>query len=105
MKHEKGGEVLSFYFKILEGVFDLTKILERKELDNFNKTLIDVGILKNQYLQRAPYFYMKATVLFDILTTMETQGKLSSFNFLAEIDNKLDEDDPILTVKTDYTPY
>ena len=48
---------------------------------------------------------MKAAVLFDILSTMEVNGLLSSFNFLAEIDNKLEEDDPILTVKTDYTPY
>ena len=99
------GEVLSFHFRIVEGIFDLTKILSRKELDDFNKTLIDVGILKNKYLERSPYFYMKATVLFDILSTMETNGLLSSFGFLAEIDNKLEEDDPVLTVKTDYTPY
>ena len=99
------GEVVSFHFKIVEGIFDLTKILDRKELDDFNKTLIDVGILKNKYLERSPYFYMKATVLFDILSTMEVNGLLSSFNFLAEIDNKLEEDDPVLTVKTDYTPY
>ena len=99
------GEVVSFHFKIVEGIFDLTKILSRKELDDFNKTLIDVGILKNKYLERSPYFYMKATVLFDILSTMEVNGLLSSFNFLAEIDNKLEEDDPVLTVKTDYTPY
>ena len=99
------GEVVSFHFKIVEGIFDLTKILDRKELDDFNKTLIDVGILKNKYLERSPYFYMKATVLFDILSTMEVNGLLSSFNFLAEIDNKLEEDDPVLPVKTDYTPY
>ena len=73
------GEVVSFHFKIVEGIFDLTKILDRKELDDFNKTLIDVGILKNKYLERSPYFYMKATVLFDILSTMEVNGLLSSF--------------------------
>jgi len=105
VKNEAGRSILSFHFSILEGIFDLTKLLDRKELDIFNKTLIDFEILKNKYLERKPYFYMKATAIIDILTSMDINGKLSTFHMLDHIDQKLEEDDPILIVKTDYTPY
>ncbi len=105
IKNEVGLPILSFHFNIIEGIFDLTKLLERKELDLFNKTLIDFRILKNKYLERKPYFYMKATAVMDILASMETEGKLNTFSILDHIDPKLEEDDPILIVKTDYTPY
>lgn len=105
VRSEAGHSVLSFHFNIVEGVFDLTQLLDRKELDIFNKTLIDFGILKNKYLERKPYFYMKATAIIDILASMEVDGKLTTFHMLDHIDQKLEEDDPILIVKTDYTPY
>ena len=105
IKNEAGFNVVSFHFSILEGIFDLTKLLDRKELDIFNKTLIDFKILKNKYLERKPYFYMKATAIIDILTSMEMDGKLTTFHMIDHIDSKLEEDDPILIVKTDYTPY
>ena len=105
IKNETGTAIVNFHFSILEGIFDLTKLLDRKELDLFNKSLIDFKILKNKYLERKPYFYMKATAIIDILTSMEIEGKLSTFHILDHIDQKLEEDDPILIVKTDYTPY
>lgn len=105
IKNDKGAPILSFHFNIVEGVFDLTKLMDRTELDTFNKTLIDFKILENKYLERKPYFYMKATAIIDILTSMDIEGKLSTFGVLDRIDQKLEEDDPILIVKTDYTPY
>ena len=105
VRSEAGHSVLSFHFNIVEGVFDLTQLLDRKELDIFNKTLIDFKILKNKYLERKPYFYMKATAIIDILASMEVDGKLTTFHMLDHIDQKLEEDDPLLIVKTDYTPY
>jgi len=101
----ESGHVLSFYFSILEGIFDLTQLLDRKELDIFNKTLIEYRIMDNKYLDRKPYFYMKASALLDILTSMEIDGKLDAYGIIDQIDPKLEEDDPILVVKTDYTPY
>ncbi len=105
IKNERGSPILSFHFNIIEGIFDLTKLMDRVELDTFNKTLIDFKILKNKYLERKPYFYMKATAIIDILTSMDIEGKLSTFGVLDRIDQKLEEDDPVLIVKTDYTPY
>jgi hypothetical protein len=101
----ESGHVLSFYFSILEGIFDLTQLLDRKELDIFNKTLIEYRIMDNKYLDRKPYFYMKASALLDILTSMEVDGKLDAYGIIDQIDPKLEEDDPTLVVKTDYTPY
>jgi hypothetical protein len=105
IKNAAGHDIISFHFNIIEGIFDLTKVMDRKELDIFNKTLIEFKILENKYLSRKPYFYMKATAIIDILTVMEAEGKLSTFNILDHIDEKLEEDDPILIVKTDYTPF
>jgi hypothetical protein len=36
---------------------------------------------------------------------MEIDGKLDAYGIIDQIDPKLEEDDPILVVKTDYTPY
>jgi hypothetical protein len=98
-------EVLNFYFRIDEGVFDLTKIYFRESLDIINKKIIQFGVIPNKYLERSPYFYMKASLLFDLLGQLEMDGELNTFDLLLQIDHKLEEDDPIFLVITDYTPY
>ena len=66
---------------------------------------MDVGIMKNKYLERSAYFYIKATVLFDILADLDEAQILEAFDVITAVDPKIEEDDPILLVKTDYTPY
>ena len=105
VKVDGGREIVSFHFNIIEGTFDLTKILDRLQLDTFNKRFMDVGIMKNKYLERSSYFYIKATVLFDILSEMDEAQVLDAFEIITSVDPKIEEDDPILLVKTDYTPY
>ena len=68
VKVDGGREIVSFHFNIIEGTFDLTQILDRVQLDTFNKRFMNVGIMKNKYLERTSYFYIKATTLFDILS-------------------------------------
>lgn len=98
-------QILNFYFKIEEGVFDLTKIFDRKSLDTINKKIIEFGLMPNKYLERFPYFYMQTSFLFDILGELEMDGILETFELLDSIDPKLEEDDPTLLVITDYTSY
>lgn len=98
-------EVLSFYFRIDEGVFDLTKVFDRESLDIINLKIIQFGIMPNKYLERSPYFYMKSSMLFEILGQLEMDEALNTFDVLDQIDPKLEDDDPILLVITDYTPY
>jgi len=105
IKVDGGREIVSFHFNIIEGTFDLTQILNREQLDTFNKRFMDVGIMKNKYLERVSYFYIKATILFDILSEMDEAQVLDAFDIITSVDPKIEEDDPILLVKTDYTPY
>jgi|TARA_R100000734_G_C3318564_1_gene112891 hypothetical protein len=105
VKVEGNREIVSFHFNIVEGTFDLTKLLDRTQLDEFNKRFMDVGIMKNKYLERSPYFYIKATALFDVLSDLDEAQFLQAFDVVSAVDPKLEEDDPILLVKTDYTPY
>lgn len=98
-------EILNFYFKIDEGVFDLTKIFDRSSLDIINKKVIEYEIIENSYLDRTPYFYVKTSVLFEILGQLEIEGALNTFEVLDKVDPKLEEDDPLLLVITDYTEY
>jgi hypothetical protein len=105
VKLESGREIVSFHFNIIEGTFDLTKILDREQLDTFNKRFIEVGILKNKYLERSSYFYIKAALLFGILAEMDEAQVMDTLEIITSIDPKIEEDDPILLVKTDYTPY
>ena len=105
VKVDGGREIVSFHFNIIEGTFDLTKILDRVQLDTFNKRFMNVGIMKNKYLERTPYFYIKATVLFDVLSEMDEAQVFDAFDIITSVDPKIEEDDPILLVKTDYTPY
>lgn len=105
VKVESHKHVQSFYFKINEGVFDLTKVYDREQLDIINKRIIEFGMMPNKYLERSPYFYMKANALVDLLGSLEMDGILETFELLDHIDSKLEEDDPVLTVITDYTSY
>jgi hypothetical protein len=105
LKLENGREIVSFHFNIIEGTFDLTKILEREQLDTFNKKFIELGILSNKYLDRSSYFYIKTTLLFDMLAEMQESHIIEAFDIITSIDPKIEEDDPVLLVKTDYTPY
>ncbi len=98
-------EVLSFYFRIDEGIFDLSRVFDRESLDIINRKIIKFGIMPNKYLERSPYFYMKSSMLFEILGQLEMDEALNTFDVLDQIDPKLEEDDPILLVITDYTPY
>tara|TARA_B100001094_G_scaffold91461_1_gene87441 strand:+ start:771 stop:1439 length:669 start_codon:yes stop_codon:yes gene_type:complete len=105
VKVDGGREIVSFHFNIIEGTFDLTQILDRVQLDTFNKRFMNVGIMKNKYLERTSYFYIKATTLFDILSEMDEAQVFDAFDIITSVDPKIEEDDPILLVKTDYTPY
>lgn len=98
-------KILNFYFKIEEGVFDLTKVFDRSSLDIINKKIIEYEIMPNKYLERSPYFYMETSFLLDLLEELEFDGLLDTFDLLENIDPKLEEDDPMLLVITDYTSY
>jgi len=100
-------EVLNFYYKIKEGYVDLPSLLGREKLDLFNMMLISLSIIDNNFLNRSSYFYIKASDFIDILTSSVFNPSLVSISddILSMIDHKIDEDNPVLLIKTDYTIY
>lgn len=95
---------LNFYYKIEEGLIDLTKMLERDELDYINQVFINLGLMSNEYLERSAYFYVKTSNFLDALSIMIIDEDIAE-KIYELIDPKIDEDDPILLIKTDYTHY
>ena len=98
-------EILTFHYNIEEGVFALSEILTREELDEFNKEIISLGLMENKYFDRVSYFWMRASNFFDIIASFEKKGSSISHKIYQSIDPKIDEDDPTLLVITDYTSY
>jgi hypothetical protein len=100
-----GANAVNFAFSIEEGYMDLPMLLGREELDKFNQLAMKVGLMSNKYLNRSTYFYASAAIVIEILSDLAELGSLNSQNVLDSIDARIEEDDPIILIKTDYTPY
>jgi len=98
-------DIVNFQFTIIEGYFDLSRVFSRPELDRFNRKCIDLGIMENKYLSRNSYFYMLTESLLDILGLIGADGCMAAEELIEAIDDKLEQDNPILLIKTDYTSY
>tara|TARA_B100000900_G_scaffold402169_1_gene407726 strand:- start:10201 stop:10866 length:666 start_codon:yes stop_codon:yes gene_type:complete len=104
-KHE-GKDVFGFNFKIQEGFMDLPRVLSRKNLDRFNMKLIEMGLMKNSFLSRSPFFQMDASLFFEALALAQMDHDDPELALVLEsIDPQLEEDNPVLLVKTDYSAY
>ena len=86
----KDKQILTFHYNIEEGIMRLPILFTREDLDTFNKEIISQGLMENKYFDRRGYFWMRASNFFDLM---------------ASLDPKIDEDDPMLLVITDYTNY
>ena len=79
-------------------------------LDFPNNTLNSYNISMDfrhcrRWTNRSTYFYASAAIVIEILSALAELGSLNSQNVLDSIDAKIEEDDPIMLIKTDYTPY
>ena len=107
-------EVIMLEHSIEYGILNLTNFFTEAELESFNKVMIQLKYLNSKYIEREPYFKVKtADFLFDIEeynTEMYLENKSDKpderMNFLdklfALIDPKLEEDNTLLLVITDY---
>jgi hypothetical protein len=107
-------EVIMLEHSVEYGVLDLPRYFNEKELESFNKTMISLGFLRNKYLLRDPYFKISTTeflqklenYITDIFLKDEIDEDDSEMIFLdklyALIDPKLEEDDTLLLILTDY---
>lgn len=107
-------EVIMLEHSIEYGILNLPHFFTESELESFNKVMIQLKYLNSKYIEREPYFKVKtADFLFDIEeynAEMYLENKSDKpderMNFLdklfALIDPKLEEDNTLLLVITDY---
>ena len=98
-------KILTFHYTVEEGIIRLPVLLGREDLDTFNKQVISLGLMENKYFDRRGYFWMRATSFFDLLSSLEDKGVDIMTKLLHSIDPKIEDDDPLLLVITDYTNY
>ena len=92
-----------FKFRVTRGIIDLSDIFDIKQINNFNKELVLREIISNKYLERSPYFYLSFSSFLFLIDTMEDTDSLKLYSILDLINNKLEADNPILLIKTDYS--
>ncbi len=109
-------EVIMLEHSVEYGVLDLPKYLDEKELESFNKTMILLGFLNNKYFNRDPYFKVSTTEFLQKLENcitdlylsdeIDSEDNDSEMIFLDKlyslVDPKLEEDDTLLLILTDY---
>ena len=101
-----GQELVNFQYKILEGTLDLSKLLTIDELDELNVSLIESDILSNNHLDRQSFFYIETVKFLDLITNFDINFNITTVDTILDaIDPKLEEDNPLLLIITDYTLY
>lgn len=101
-----GQELVNFQYKILEGKLDLSKLLTIDELDGLNVSLIESEILSNNHLDRQSFFYIETVKFLDLITNFDINFNITTVDTILDaIDPKLEEDNPLLLIITDYTLY
>lgn len=101
-----GQQLVNFQYKILEGKLDLSKLLTIDELDGLNVSLIESEILSNNHLDRQSFFYIETVKFLDLITNFDINFNITTVDTILDaIDPKLEEDNPLLLIITDYTLY
>jgi hypothetical protein len=103
-------DVFSYMFRISYGILDFSKYLTPSRLKIMNKLFLEKGFLSNKYLLRKSYFNIPADQLLNIfgMYNPDTSQKMDFLNEVSElmfeiIDPKIEQDNPSILVKTDYS--
>ena len=103
-------DVFSYMFKISYGILDFSKYLSPNKLKMLNKIFLERELLSNKYLLRKSYFNIPADQLLNIFSIYEANNPqmIDFLNEVAEvlfeiIDPKIEDDNPSILVKTDYS--
>ena len=103
-------DVFSYMFRISYGILDFSKYLTPSRLKIMNKLFLEKGFLSNKYLLRKSYFNIPADQLLNIFSMYnpDTSQKMDFLNEVSEllfeiIDPKIEQDNPSILVKTDYS--
>ena len=102
-------DFFSYMFKISYGIVDFSKYLTPSKLKMLNHIFITNGFLPNKYLLRKSYVNIHSDRLLNIFSLYEpdTPEKMDFVNEISEIlfeiiDPRVEMDNPIILIKTDY---
>jgi len=102
------GSVLIFNYTIIEAILNIPSLLTENELENFNKFFIKNGILNKYYLNRSNYFEIGLSEFMEILLKEESSSDID-LGFIDKIikiiPDKIEKDDPMVIILTDYPNY
>jgi hypothetical protein len=103
-------DVFSYMFRISYGILDFSRYLNPDKLKMLNKIFLEKGLLSNKYLLRKSYFNIPADQLLNIFSIYEPNNPqmMDFLNDIAEllfdiIDPKIEDDNPSILIKTDYS--
>jgi len=103
-------DVFSYMFRISYGILDFSKYLSPSRLKMLNMIFLERGFLSNKYLLRKSYFNVPSDQLLNIFSVYDpdTPKKMDFLNEVSEvlfeiIDPKIEQDNPSILVKTDYS--
>jgi hypothetical protein len=106
----EGLDAFSYMFKISYGIIDFSKYLSPSMLKILNRLFLEKGYLSNKYLLRKSYFNIPSEPLLRILSDYEpdTPQKMNFLNEVSEvifeiIDPRIEDDNPSILIKTDYS--
>jgi hypothetical protein len=103
-------DVFSYMFRISYGILDFSKYLTASRLKMLNRLFLEKGLISNKYLLRKSYFNIPADQLLNMFSIYDpnTPQKMDFLNEVSEvlfeiIDPKIEQDNPSILVKTDYS--
>jgi hypothetical protein len=110
LKIDDDMDVFSYMFRISYGILDFSKYLTPSRLKIMNKLFLEKGLISNKYLLRKSYFNIPADQLLNMFSIYnpDTPQKMDFLNEVSEllfeiIDPKIEQDNPSILVKTDYS--
>jgi len=92
-----------FNYNIIEGVLDLCDVFDKTQIETFNKYLIKIDILPKNYLERKSYLHIFTSDLILLVESMQGSDANRLLAILDKFNSTLENDNPILLLKTDYS--
>lgn len=103
--HE-GMQMYGYPYKVKAGYLNLSNHLSRHAIDLVNLKLIKDEYMENKYMLRRGYFYFNGNSFINMLAEIDMESNNTEiFNLLNLFDDKIDTDNPVLLVQTDYSMY
>lgn len=103
-------KMIGFEYKVTTGLVDYSKYMDKKQLKRFNKIMRLVGILDDSLLSFQPYIKIRAQAFLLKISSLEVDypdlidSNMDILDIIYDlIEAKIEDDDTILIIKTDYS--